>query len=260
MAHGFKHGGSGGGGASLNFKVVGNPQPTSPKENTIWVNTDLKITAYYFSPAQPEGMTGGEVWISTGAESDVAFNALKKNSIQVYPILAMQYIDGAWAELSTKSWQNGEWVDWYVWDGTLYDSGNQYEKETGGWVLSHDGTIKETSIHLGDETKNSNTTKYVQTVNLIDLDGYNTVEVNILSGYNGHKDKGTMSIKAIDENGAEAASAIVVSNTNSIPAGPVTLDISTVNVKCHIRIQMNWSSSSGGTYIAWVEFDKVVLK
>ena len=42
-----------GGGTSLNFKVVGNPQPSSPKENTIWVDTDTPIPSWEFSATQP---------------------------------------------------------------------------------------------------------------------------------------------------------------------------------------------------------------
>lgn len=52
MAKGFKHGA--GGGASLNFKVVGGTtEPVSPKENTIWVNTDQKITSWHFGAEEP---------------------------------------------------------------------------------------------------------------------------------------------------------------------------------------------------------------
>lgn len=52
MAKGFKHGA--GGGTSLNFKVVGGTSaPSNPKENTIWVNTSNKITAWAFSADEP---------------------------------------------------------------------------------------------------------------------------------------------------------------------------------------------------------------
>ena len=40
-------------GTSLNFKVVGNPQPETAKENTIWFNTDVKITGWNFAATQP---------------------------------------------------------------------------------------------------------------------------------------------------------------------------------------------------------------
>ena len=113
-------GGSGGG---LNFKVVGNPQPANPKENTIWLNTDVDITGKYFQAEQPEEMVGGEVWISTGTASRVAFNALKKSTIMVYPLSAKQYVSGAWVDVTAMSYQGGEWVDWIL---LLYDSGNFY--------------------------------------------------------------------------------------------------------------------------------------
>ena len=45
--------GFGGGNNPLNFKVVGNPQPESPKENTIWVNTDTEITGWQFASDDP---------------------------------------------------------------------------------------------------------------------------------------------------------------------------------------------------------------
>lgn len=129
--------GFGSGGAGLNFKVVFNPQPSDPKENTIWVETDVPITSYIFSATEPEAPTDGKdgmVWISTGTSSTVEFNALKKNGIQVYPLSAKQYVGGAWVDKTAKSWQGGEWVDW--WNGELYKAGNEYEFITGGWIAS----------------------------------------------------------------------------------------------------------------------------
>lgn len=103
--------GFGGGGAALNFKVVGGTsQPANPKENTIWINTSTPITDWVFSAKQP-GAVSGRVWISTGIDSTVEFNALKKNGIQVYPISAKQYVSGAWADRIAKSWNGGKWVD-----------------------------------------------------------------------------------------------------------------------------------------------------
>lgn len=105
--------GFGGGGVLLNFDVVvGTTEPTNPKENTIWLNTDRKINGYSFSATQPESMAEGEVWFSVGASSDVAFSATKKNSVMVYPISAKQKIDGVLVDKPAKSYQNGEWVDW----------------------------------------------------------------------------------------------------------------------------------------------------
>ena len=114
------YGFGGAGGAVLNFEVIGGTsQPGSAKENTIWINTD-KINNYYFSATQPENVTDYDVWISTGTSSSIEFNALKKNGIQVYPISAKQYVNGAWVDVDAMSYQDGEWVDWAVY---LFKSG-----------------------------------------------------------------------------------------------------------------------------------------
>lgn len=62
MAKGFKHGA--GGGTSLNFKVVGNPQPASPKENIIWVNTNIPISSYHFGNEEPLVSDGNELTLA----------------------------------------------------------------------------------------------------------------------------------------------------------------------------------------------------
>lgn len=102
-----------GGGGGLNFRVIGGTSaPSSPKENDIWVNTDVKIASYIFSVTEPKNPVEGMVWISTDTSSPIEFNALKKNSIQVYPISAKQYVNGALVEVVAKSYQNGEWLEW----------------------------------------------------------------------------------------------------------------------------------------------------
>lgn len=108
---GFGTGGSGG----LNFKVVGGTTtPSNPKENTIWVNTDVTITSWIFSATEPETPVEGMVWISTGTSSLVEFDALKKNGIILYPLAASQYVGGAWVSLAAQSYQGGAWNPWIV--------------------------------------------------------------------------------------------------------------------------------------------------
>jgi hypothetical protein len=138
------------GGAGLNFKVVGNPQPENPKANTIWVDTDVKITGWDFSAAEPVNPAEGIVWIFTGTSSPVEFNALKKNCIQVYPLSAKQYIGGAWVDKVAKSYQNGAWVDW--WNGELYEIGKEYTNLTGGWTNIGYSAASGTTINAGSKT------------------------------------------------------------------------------------------------------------
>ena len=97
------------GGAGLNFAVVGGTtQPASPKENTIWVNTDTAIGGWAFSAAEPTAAEG-LVWILTGTTSPAAFNAAKKETLTVYPQVAKQYIGGKWEPKEVQAYVGGEW-------------------------------------------------------------------------------------------------------------------------------------------------------
>lgn len=179
--------GFGGGGAGLNFKVVGGAtQPASATENTIWVNTDTAITSYVFSVTEPTGIPG-LVWITTGATGSVEFNAIKKNYIQIYPISAKQYISGAWVDKTAKSYQNGEWVDW--WTGGLYDMGDEFTSVTGGWevvALPWNTSTDAKRLHTltkGESNMTAKTTgnggSAIRTVNAINLTGYTKLKANV---------------------------------------------------------------------------------
>lgn len=118
---------SGGGpAATLNFKVLGGTEaPSNPSKNTIWVNTDVKITSWLFSVSEPTDPVDGMVWFVTSVSSPVEFNALKKNGIQVYPISAKQYISGTWVEKTAKSYLMGSWKEWATY---LYNAGSIVEQ------------------------------------------------------------------------------------------------------------------------------------
>ena len=101
---------TGGGGGGLNFKIIsGTVQPNNPKENTIWINTDVKIAAWAFSAEEPIGANGA-VWFEIGANGEVSFNALKKNSIVLCPVYAKQHVNGVWIEREWAIFQNGAWT------------------------------------------------------------------------------------------------------------------------------------------------------
>ena len=137
-------------GLELNFDVVCNPQPSSPKENTIWVNAD-SISHYYFSATQPENMVDYDVWFPVGTSSKAEFNALENNGIMVYPQSAKQMVSGNLNDVAAKIYRNSEWVSW-VSDNVLYENGDENESVTGGWSISG-WTSSGTTI--AEATKNS---------------------------------------------------------------------------------------------------------
>lgn len=169
----------GGGGASLNFKIVsGTVQPENPRENTIWINTDTEITCWSLSATEPQSPTAGMVWIETGGQGGIAINALKKNSIQISLLTASQHISGAWVEKPAQIYQGGEWkgwIDWGKWivkdglyklpmaaEGKKYDSsyasGTTFTVTEGdGYILFshgyHTGMVYWGAVDLTDVTK-----------------------------------------------------------------------------------------------------------
>lgn len=150
---GWGTGNLGGGSGGLNFKIVSYATESelladTPKENTIGVITTTPITGWYFAAEQPENMVNGDVWFPTGTSSHVAFNALKKNAVQVYPLSAKQMVSGALVEKTAKSYQGGKWVDW--WSGELYDHGNEYTNITGGWYMPRNinGTLTKNADNM----------------------------------------------------------------------------------------------------------------
>lgn len=126
--------GFGGGSNPLNFRVVGNPKPSNPKENTLWVNTDVKITDWVFSVAEPNGLADGAVWFPIGTFGTAGFNALKKHGIQLCPLSAKQYVGGSLVDREAQIYKDGAWSSFVTY---LFDSGDQYTSLTGGWSSTH---------------------------------------------------------------------------------------------------------------------------
>lgn len=177
----------GGGGGSLNFKVVAAASeaalPTTAKENTIAVITDAEITSWVFSSAAPETPEAGMVWIATGTDSTVGFNAVKKNGLWVYPSGVQQYIGDEWVDKTAKTWQNGAWADW--WDGEMYTPGNEQIAHTGGWIgqgrifssAASGGAVAPTITRTAENLigQNGNHSSVVRTANAIDMTPYTTL-------------------------------------------------------------------------------------
>lgn len=128
MSKGFIVGGS----TPLNFKVMGGAeQPLSPRENTIWVNTEDRITSWIISVAAPEEAQEGMVWLAFAAGSSATIDALKRNSIIFCITTAKQYIEGVWEQKDVCVYQQGEWKHF---ETQLINDGIVADAE--GWEIS----------------------------------------------------------------------------------------------------------------------------
>lgn len=192
---GWGNGNIGGASAGLNFKIIAytteeNLLSAKPKENTIGIITEIPITSYAFSAKMPSKPVSGMVWIVTGMESSVEFNALRKNSFMVYPLSAKQYVGGAWVDVVAKSYQNGKWVDWAVY---YYSDGNTFDDVTGGYYSNNVPTDYGTgSVEFGSDRIilqcKGAAQALVRTKNPLDLSGAAVLQIrvhaNVTSEYN----------------------------------------------------------------------------
>lgn len=246
------------GGTSLNFKVVrGTSAPASPKENTIWVNMSSAITDWYFGSDEPDVRKEGTLWITTGVSGNVAFNALKKNGLKVYPISAKHYRSGAWVEKPAKIYQGGKWVDW--WDGSLYKIGNQYTEITGGWVprgVSSLGTsytptapnivFNESGMRISvNSTFASGVSECKKDIDL-STRSVLTVDVSNITFVSGVSDIAIWVAKRNALSEVKGVASAVVATTGTIRTkGVYTIDVSALNGMYDIAI---WVSTTNGEY------------
>lgn len=154
------------GGIGLNIKVIGGSiQPTTPMENTVWVNTSIAITGYILSPTKPEIGVEGQVWLQT-SKSGVELNISKKNPILVYIVSCSLYTNGKWEDMQALIYASGAWskidmnsypikdgilaVEFQLTNNARLEQGDSYVKYFGTSAGYHTAWID--NVDLTDKT------------------------------------------------------------------------------------------------------------
>lgn len=167
-------------GIQLNFEIVGGTtEPTNPKENTIWVNTDTEITDWAFSHSEPTNPIDGMVWIQTKAFSSVSFNVVTEKYIECLPASIYQYVSNAWVNRESMIYQSSQWVSW-INNFVIYEDGCKNIDVTGGLnivaasgmetVLNPDGDISFTIVSSYAREA------AIYTVNKVDVSRFSTLK------------------------------------------------------------------------------------
>lgn len=239
------------GGSSLNYEVVGGTStPSSPSENTIWINTSTDITSHIFSVTEPESPESGMVWISVDTYSPVAFPATEENPVMVYPISAKQYVSGAWVSKIAKIYQGGQWVDWTMY---LYNKGAEYvDPSTGqGWNFSGTYTKNDDRIRVGT-TGGTAFSGYAESP-FLNVSGFDTIEIHIITfNTSGSECYGKLSV--IDEGGT---TVIEHSLTRGMADDSlVSIDVSSINSRCKFRVTAGHTRTGSGRS-SYIDFDVV---
>ena len=234
MGNCFLHGN--GGSSGLNFRIVGGTSaPDNPKENTLWVNTDVKITSYSIGSANPNTAGNGGVHIYTKTSGAVSFNALKKNYMEIVPIKAQQLRNSEWVDVDVRLYKAGKWETFVVF---LYDRGDQRADESGGWSKqnrSDGGSYFGHSVSFGSEQISFSSTYAkdshqangsVETNSLVDLSQFSKLQLtytksswgndNVKAYFGiGSSRNGTTAEVKLSDSSAETTAALEISGVNT---------------------------------------------
>lgn len=217
-------------GVELNFKVVGGTtEPENPTENMIWVNTDTDITSWAFSPTELNFTDNGNVWFILGTYEGCDFNALKTNSIQLFPMSAKQYINNTWVYVVAKIYQNNQWIPM---EKTLFPP---VEGWTGKSVCSGYSTGSYTITNNIFEGQMYSGYCSIGLVKYIDFTNINTIEISFKTSFTG--------------TGSGNLIARVHNNTNFIDGEEIAVKWATASELQEGKLLFNVSGISGWRYL-----------
>ena len=98
-----------------NFHVVSSyTRPTSPKENTVWINS--YNSNWVYSMVRPDDAGGGWDWIQSGLDIGTDMQILPNNGdnnqLYSYPIKAYScnVYSGMWSRAAVEVYMNGQWI------------------------------------------------------------------------------------------------------------------------------------------------------
>lgn len=234
-----------GGANPLNFYVKTYPSEVElkadkPKENTNGVITTTTMTSWAFSATEPKEPEVGMVWIKVGTSSSAEFNALKKNTLQVYPVKAKQYESGKWADKPAYSYHSGEWGTLHTYIYKTGDNGSAF------YVYLPSGSYAGQVTHVfgsdGISLKNTNGSNTygirIATNNKIDFADYSKLCAKVMFNSTGSNKVWTGLGVTPDRSGLTANYLAIheyVSQSGSTGEHVYEVDISNVNTSGYVE-------------------------
>lgn len=206
----------GGGGSGLNI-VTGLTEPSSAKENTIWVKSDAAGKKYVFLETEPGSPVEGLIWFRATAAGIIT--------------RADVYTGGAWMKTDTYMYLGSEWVQIASGgSGMLITNGIPYTTpSTTGKVVQQDGYLQYSS------GANKSTAMWFDD---IDLTGYSTITlIGTFSHYSNQNY--ALFVLAVWYGAVNPAYGNAVAAVSYATKTTVTLDVSNLTGKHKVGLTSN---------------------
>jgi hypothetical protein len=193
------------------------------------------------------------VWIITSTSGNVKFDAIKDNDIQLYPISAKQYVDGAWSAKEASIFQNGEWFQFsYI---------RVYLFKSGEGALAELKTYKESksTVTVGNdsiEIDYSDTGEYyvisVRTANKMLISGYTSLNIEYTSSKRISSTYAAFGVTATEIKTADVGISWVAKTTITASSSRKTLTVDLTNVSEELYVAVRFGGQMS-IYNMWLE-------
>lgn len=177
------------------------------------VKSGVKCNNVVFSPQLEKGTSAtsfvagnaqGQVWINVDTSSDLSFNALKTNAIQLYPTEVYQYYNAKWNKMTVECYQDKAWKS-LLSELYLFNNGDTCDSSTGGWTAASGGSVG-TTLDVANGGTGPTYIQYAQVITnkAIDFSQFNTLHINVSS----YSSTGTVTISTTS--GGSAAASVTI--------------------------------------------------
>ena len=180
----------------------GTTQPTNPKDNTIWVNTDVDLGLTYLAPNAPSNPQVGDVWVNTTNKynsngTNASTNLIRVNDnpyLEINVLNISQWDGSAWVTRENSAiYANGAWTTMALWFynyGTLNEAFPLWYAGSNGtassspftmtWFFNQYDQVDGAFAQL--ETNTSNTMYgLIAPTAPVDFSKYTTIKAKVLS-------------------------------------------------------------------------------
>ncbi len=150
-------------------------------------------------------------------------------SAGTWTVKAVKGSDSASKAVSITAEGQAATVTLVYWDGTLYNAGNEYTAQTGGWTCVGEGVgynkSTKTDNKLYVKTQESSSTPYIRTTNKVSLTGFTKIQATVSGQTHSSSWGGNERCKLLVSANADLSDPVASAQPTTNDAQTLSLDI-----------------------------------